>query len=262
MVGGSRSVLRGSGVEFVDVEHAGAKHRVEVRRVATARRLTLRVRAAKRDVILTMPARGSLLRAKLFVQRHAAWIDTRLARLPTATPFGPGAIIPLRGVPHEITHRPGMRGLVWIEDPDPAAPDGTVALPRLCVAGDAPFVARRVQAFLTKLARADLELAVARHTAKLGVAAQRITLRDTTSRWGSCSSAGALSFSWRLIMAPPLVLDYLAAHEVAHLRHMNHSDAFWATCAALMPDHRRAEAWLKAHGLALLRFGALGRAAG
>lgn len=259
MQGGSKPVLRGSGIEFVDVEHAGAKHRVEVRRVATARRLTLRVRAAKRDVILTMPARGSLVRAKLFVQRHAAWIDARLARLPSPTPFGPGAVIPLRGVPHEITHRPGVRGLVWIEAPDAAGSDPSTARPRLCVAGDAPFVARRVQAFLVKQARADLELAVRRHAAKLGVVAQRITLRDTTSRWGSCSSAGALSFSWRLVMAPPHVLDYLAAHEVAHLRHMNHSEAFWATCAALMPDHDRAEAWLKAHGLALLRFGALGR---
>ena len=129
-------------------------------------------------------------------------------------------------------------------------------LPRLCVSGAAPFVARRVQDYLVRQARVDLTVAVARHTAALGVSARRITLRDTTSRWGSCSSSGALNFSWRLVMAPPHVLDYLAAHEVAHLVHMNHSDAFWRTTARLVPDYARAEAWLKGYGVGLMRFGA------
>jgi predicted metal-dependent hydrolase len=248
---GPKTALRGFDISFFDVVHAGETHRVQVKRVATARRFTLRVRAATRDAVLTMPPRGSLTRAKLFVDRHAAWIGTRLARLPVPTPFGPGARVPLRGVPHEIVHRPATRGTVWIEPGDEA----TGTLHKLCVSGEAPFVARRVQDFLIRQARADLIAAVARHTAALGAKAQRITLRDTTTRWGSCSSSGALNFSWRLIMAPPHVLDYLAAHEVAHLRHMNHSQAFWTATESLAPDYRVAEAWLKTQGVGLMRYG-------
>ncbi len=249
---GPDSVLRGLDIAFFDIVHAGELHRVQIKRNASARRFTLRVRAATRDAVLTMPPRGSLVRAKLFVERHAAWIGLRLERLPVSTPFGPGAIIPFRGILHEIKHRPGVRGTVWVEAENLAM--GQVAA--LCSGGEAPFVARRVQDFLIKQARLDLSAAIARHTAALGLVARRMTLRDTTTRWGSCSSSGTLNFSWRLIMAPPHVLDYLAAHEVAHLKHMNHSAAFWSTTASLAPDYKRAEAWLKAHGIGLMRFGA------
>ena len=251
---GRKAALRSFDIRFFDVVHAGETHRVQIKRVATARRFTLRVRAATRDAVLTMPPRGSLARAKLFVERHAAWIGTRLGRLPVPTPFGPGAAVPLRGVPHEIVHRPDARGTVWLEPGDEA----TDTLPKLCVTGAAPFVARRVQDFLIRQARGDLAQAVARHTATLGVKARRMTLRDTTTRWGSCSSTGALNFSWRLVMAPPHVLDYLAAHEVAHLVHMNHSDVFWALTERLVPDYARAEAWLKTQGVGLMRFGVEG----
>ncbi len=241
-----KTVLRGADVAFFDVSHDGATHRVRIKRVAAARRFTLRVRAASRDAVLTMPVRGSLVRAKVFVDRHAGWIGVRLARLPAGTPFGPGASVPVRGVPHEIEHRPGARGTVWVEPGE---------VPKLCVSGEAPFVARRVQDWLVRQARADLTEAVARHAAALGTAPKRLTLRDTTSRWGSCSSAGALNFSWRLVMAPPHVLDYLAAHEVAHLRHMNHSAAFWVVVERLYPDVAGAEAWLKRHGTGLMHYG-------
>ncbi len=245
----SKTVMRGADVAFFDVSHDGATHRVQIKRVAAARRFTLRVRAASRDAVLTMPVRGSLARAKIFVDNHAAWIGVRLARLPEATPFGAGASVPVRGVPHEIVHRPGARGTVWIEAGD-ASGD-----PKLCVSGAEPFVARRVQDWLMRQARADLAAAVSRHAAVLGTAPKRLTLRDTTSRWGSCSSAGSLNFSWRLIMAPPEVLDYLAAHEVAHLKHMNHSAAFWAVVEDLYPDVSAAEAWLKRHGTGLMHYG-------
>ena len=248
---GPKSALRSFDITFFDVVHAGESHRVQIKRVASARRFTLRVRAATRDAVLTMPPRGSLARAKVFVERHAAWIGARLERLPVPTPFGPGAAIPLRGVMHEIAHRPSERGTVWLE----AGEEATGEPPKLCVSGAEPFVARRVQDFLIRQARGDLEIAVGRHTAVLGVKARRMTLRDTATRWGSCSSSGALSFSWRLVMAPPFVLDYLAAHEVAHLKHMNHSDAFWGVTQRLIPDYPRAEAWLKAHGVGLMRFG-------
>ena len=160
-------------------------------------------------------------------------------------------MIPLRGTLHEIVHRPGQRGTVWVEAGDASGAE----LPRLCVSGEAVFVGRRVRDFLIREARVDLEVSVARHSAALGVKARRMTLRDTVTRWGSCSSSGALSFSWRLVMAPSYVLDYLAAHEVAHLQHMNHSVAFWRVTQSLVPDYQRAETWLKAHGIGLMRFG-------
>jgi predicted metal-dependent hydrolase len=110
--------------------------------------------------------------------------------------------------------------------------------------------------FLRREARRDLEAAVTRHAAAVGRKVQGLALRDTRSRWGSCSGRGTLSFSWRLIMAPSHVLDYLAAHECAHLVHMDHSAAFWSVVERLMPDMARAEAWLKAHGPSLHRYGA------
>ncbi|MGD0632970.1 MAG: SprT family zinc-dependent metalloprotease [Beijerinckiaceae bacterium] len=249
-----KTALRGFDIDFFDVVHAGETYRVRIKRVATARRYTLRVRAATRDVVLTLPPRGSLSRAKLFVERHSDWVKSRLARLPVPTPFGPSALIPLRGSLHEISHRPGARGTVWIEQPESSGG----AHPKLCVSGEAPFVARRVQDFLVREAKRDLAAAVDRHTKAIGATARRIGLRDTTSRWGSCSSAGSLNFSWRLIMAPSFVLDYLAAHEVAHLVHMNHSAEFWVLAQRLAPELERAEAWLKVHGTGLMRFGAGG----
>ncbi|HSI41995.1 MAG TPA: SprT family zinc-dependent metalloprotease [Xanthobacteraceae bacterium] len=222
---------------------------VALRRDPRARRYTLRVRAAERDVVLTMPQRGSLTEARAFAERYAGWIAQRLARLPGVVGFTPGALVPLRGVPTRLEHRPGVRGTAWPE----AGADG---VPLLCVGGAREHMARRVGDFLRREARRDLVEATSRHAAALGVSIVRVTLRDTSSRWGSCSAAGALSYSWRLILAPPFVLDYLAAHEVAHRREMNHGPRFWQAVDRLFPDRHRAEAWLKAHGASLHRYGA------
>ncbi len=230
------------------IAHDGEIFRIALRRMATSRRYTLRVRAASRDALLTMPARGTLKAAHEFAERNAAWIGVRLARLPQPIAFAPGAMTPIRGVEHRIAHRPLARGVVWLE----ASGDG----PLLCVAGEAPHVPRRVADYLKREARRDLEAAVARHAGALALKPRRIALRDTTSRWGSCSSTGALNFSWRLILAPTYVLDYLAAHEVAHVKHMNHSPLFWALTRRLFAETDKAEAWLKAHGAGLHRFGA------
>jgi predicted metal-dependent hydrolase len=228
----------------LEIAHAGELYRVALRRNAATRRYTLRVRAASRDVLLTMPARGTLKAAREFAERHAAWIGVRLARLPKPVAFLAGEVAPLRGIDHRIAHRPETRGVVWLEGQT------------ICVAGEAAHVPRRVADWLKREARRDLEAAVARHAAAAGVKPTRLSLRDTTSRWGSCSAKGALNFSWRLILAPAYVLDYLAAHEVAHIRHLNHSPLFWALTRRIYPDTDRAEAWLKAHGSSLHRFGA------
>jgi predicted metal-dependent hydrolase len=249
----SKTAPRTSQITYLDVSHCGKTYRVALKRIASARRFTLRVRAATRDVVLTMPPRGSVTGARNFIERHAAWIGARLQRLPAPMPFGGGEIVPIRGVNHRIVERPRQRGNVWVEPVAKAVAD--ITLPRLCVGAERGHVARRVKDFLMREAKRDLEAAVNRHAAKLGVKPRKISLRDTTSRWGSCSSTGALSFSWRLIMAPSYVLDYLAAHEVAHLVHLNHSPSFWKIVARLSTHVDGAEAWLKAHGAGLLRFG-------
>jgi hypothetical protein len=123
------------------------------------------------------------------------------------------------------------------------------------VAGQAPHVDRRIGDFLRREAKRDLEIASLGFAAALGVAVKRVAVRDQASRWGSCSSTGVLSYSWRLILAPPLVLNYLAAHEVAHLAEMNHSARFWRLVQRLCPDHQRARVWLDVHGSDLHRYG-------
>ncbi|MGH6726529.1 MAG: M48 family metallopeptidase [Pseudolabrys sp.] len=222
---------------------------VRVRRHRQARRYTLRIHSVTREVVLTMPPRGSLKQAREFAEKHGGWIAARLDRLPAPAPFAHGAVIPLRGVDHRIVHRRGERGTVWTE-----ADGGDKRL--LCVAGGAPHVARRITDFLKREVKADLEAASRRAASALGVAIKRVSMRDPSSRWGSCSTTGVLSYSWRLIFAPPYVLDYLAAHEVAHLVEMNHSQAFWRLVERICPNVARAKSWLDAHGADLHRYGA------
>lgn len=232
----------------IDVVFDDAIYQVRLQRHRRARRYTLRVHAATRDVVLTMPLRGSVKDAEAFARKHGGWIAVRLNRLPSPAPFNPGVIVPLRGEPHRIENRPRQRGTVWIEIGD----DGRRSL---CVAGNAPHVARRTVDFLKREAKRDLDAASRAAAQKLGVAIKRISIRDQASRWGSCSTTGVLSYSWRLVMAPPFVLQYLAAHEVAHLVEMNHSRAFWRLVERLCPDVARAKAWLDANGADLHRYG-------
>jgi predicted metal-dependent hydrolase len=221
---------------------------VRVRRHRQALRYTLRIQSATREVVLTIPPRGTLKEAREFAQKHGGWIAARLDRLPKAAPFADGVIVPLRGVPHRIAHRRDIRGTVWT---------GTDAngAPLLCVAGKAPHIDRRVNDFLRREAKRDLEAASLHYAGMLGVRVKRVSVRDQSSRWGSCSTSGVLSFSWRLILAPSAVLKYLAAHEVAHLVEMNHSARFWRLVQRLCPDHERAKNWLDVHGTDLHRYG-------
>lgn len=229
------------------VKHGSQIFAIRLRRHRRARRYTLRIHPSEREAILTMPPRGTLADAKDFAQRHGGWIAARLGRLPQAAPFVHGTIVPLRGTPHKIVHRAG-RGTVWTEIRDSGEKI-------ICVAGDAAHIDRRVHDFLKREARADLQTASERYAAQLNVKVTRLSIRDQSSRWGSCTSAGSLSFSWRLILAPPYVLDYLAAHEVAHLVEMNHSAKFWKVVAKVCPATERAKTWLDTHGNDLHRFG-------
>lgn len=208
-----------------------------------AKRLTLRIDAGGKGLRVTVPPGLRPGEVDLFLDRHRGWLETRLSRLPDRPQVRPGVKIPLRGLPHLIVHEAGRRGTVEIEVADGA--------PALLVHGDLAHLPRRIADFLKREAKRDIERLVARHCESVGRAATSIRYKDTSSRWGSCTAQGGLSFSWRIMMAPPTVIDYLVAHEVAHLKEMNHGPDFWALCRQLCPRTDEARAWLKRNGSAL-----------
>jgi predicted metal-dependent hydrolase len=234
--------------ERIEVVHLGHAYPVVVKRSPKATRYTLRLKTATREALITMPMRGTMATARDFAERHGGWLAARYAKLPAMVDFIDGADVPLRGALHRIEHRPTARGTAWVER---NADNQQI----IAVAGDPGFTARRVRDFLKKEARKDIDEAAHRHAAKLGVKLKRIAIKDTKSRWGSCAADGSLSFSWRMILAPPFVLDYLAAHEVAHRVEMNHSARYWRVVASIFPDYEKAEVWLKRHGAELHRWG-------
>lgn len=225
----------------------GAPVAVIVRVSARARGYRLSVPHTGRPV-LTVPTHGRWPDAEAFLARHAAWLAARMKRVVPPVALTEGAIVPLRGVPHRIVALDRIRGRVEVGlDADRLA---------LFVPGAPEHRPRRLTDWLRQEAEADLAARVAVHAATLRVAVKSITLRAQTSRWGSCSSTGRLNFNWKLILTPPFVLDYVAAHEVAHLREMNHSPAFWARVSEALPDMDRGRAWLRAHGREIMAYGA------
>jgi len=216
---------------------------LELRESARARRMTLRVDPARGLIQVVVPAGLAEREAVRFVDRHVAWVRTRLAALPPERPFVDGAVVPVLGRDHVIRHDPGHRGGGRRED-------GVIR-----VGGGPEHTARRVRDLLTAEARRLLTERAHALAATLGARIGGVTVRDTRSRWGSCSATGRLSFSWRLILTPEPVFHYVVAHEVAHLLVMNHSPRFWSQVARLTPDAGRARAWLRGHGAELLRFG-------
>ncbi len=221
---------------------AGGPTEVQWRRSARARQVSLRIDARGGAVVITLPPRASRRSGLQLLMTHADWVRGRLAALPRPVPFADGALVPLHGVEHRIVHMPGGRGVRVV--------DGIIE-----VAGALEFLPRRVGDFLRAEARRQLSgLAIAK-AAQTGIAARRISVKDTKSRWGSCSAKRDLAFSWRLVMAPAFVQDYVAAHEVAHLRHMNHSASFWNQVDALTRHRVAGMDWLRHEGPQLMRIG-------
>ena len=230
-----------AGSEIVSLP--GGPARVEWRRSQRARRVSLRIDPRGGAVVVTLPPRAGRTVGVALLIDHAAWVAERLAALPGAVPFADGALVPLHGTDHRIRHLPEGRGGVWVEGDE------------ILVAGKAAFLPRRIADFFRAEARRRITTLVAAKAAVAQVRPQRVTIKDTRSRWGSCAASRNLSFSWRLVMAPPLVQDYVVAHEVAHLRHMNHGPRFWALVSELTPHSVAAMAWLRAQGPRLLRVG-------
>lgn len=223
---------------------------VEVRRHPGARRLTLRISRSRRTVIVTLPVQCHIDEAGTFITRNIDWVRARLDSLPTAVPFNDGVFIPLRGETHRVVYAGPSRR-------QPVERKLTGSFPELHVSGQPEHAPRRLKDWLAKEAHRDLDARVAVHAKHLRVSPKRIAVRDQSSRWGSCSTTGVLSFSWRLIMAPSEILDYVAAHEVAHLREMNHGPRFWALVAQAMPALDDAKRWLQIYGMDLHRYGAV-----
>lgn len=253
--------------ETIELSVKGLGLPILLRRSVRARRFSLQVSEAKRGAVLTMPVYSSFAEADEFLSRHLDWLKERVAGLSEPVPFTHGAVIPLRGFAHKVQFMGPVRrrGVVWVEADEtaeaaPAWPAGarrsSRRLPKLCVAGEAEHAPRRLLDWLRRQAHQDLKGQVTIHAKRLRLQPQRIVVRDQTTRWGSCSTSGALSFSWRLVLAPSHVLDYLAVHEVAHLGQMNHGPRFWALVAKAMPDYEHAQDWLREHGSSLHRYGA------
>ena len=237
-----------SGPEQIAV--SGLRDPVEVRRHPGARRMTLRVSRTRRAVIVTLPMKCDLAQAGRFLSSHVEWVRERLTDMPEPVPFADGGLIPLRGIPHRIVFvGPRRGGPVTVTSQNGGRPE-------LRVAGEFEHAARRLRDWLIKEARDDLAERCSFHAGRLGLKYGRISVRDQSSRWGSCSTTGNLSFSWRLVLAPPDILDYVAAHEVAHLAEMNHGPRFWALVRKTYPTLDEAKQWLNVYGLDLHRYGA------
>jgi predicted metal-dependent hydrolase len=221
---------------------AGEAVTVSFKRNQRARRLILRLSRDRRGVVVTLPPRVGRNEALEFARKSSRWIENRLKSELPERALQAGAELALRGESVAIVHSDVRRGAV------------TQSGNSVVIAGEKSHLKRRLVDWLKAEARRDLAKASAFYADAMGVRFHRLSVRDQKSRWGSCSADGTLCYSWRLVMAPPFVLDYVAAHEVAHLRYMNHGRNFWRLVLAHCPEAARAKAWLKRHGAELHAF--------
>jgi predicted metal-dependent hydrolase len=212
---------------------------VRVRSSRRARRLALHMDMKAGEIVLTWPVGMPQQKALRFVENNRDWIASRRERLPRPRPFTEGDRISIHGAEYVISPRAG-RGVTHLADG------------KLIVYGQPEHLSRRVRNFLKEKAREVTTAAAAGKLARLGLAPKEIRILDPKTRWGSCSPDGRLMFSWRLILAPPVVMDYIVAHEAAHRVHMNHGRKFWALCVSLAEDAEAARKWLKSHGNAIM----------
>jgi predicted metal-dependent hydrolase len=240
----SRAAKRAARRELLRIE--GKPVPVIMKLNRRARRLIVKVHPSTGEVTVVAPSQRALDRALDFARSESTWIARRLARVPQPVFFELGARIPLRGKEHIVEAGGTGPAPVWI---DGESEDAVIR-----VSGRAEHAPRRLLDFLKREARAIFSKRAHEMSQRLGLAPSRITIRDTASRWGSCSTARALSFSWRLIFAPDFVIDYVIAHEVAHMRHMNHGQRFWKLVEELVGDIATPQKWLARNGPQLHRY--------
>lgn len=216
---------------------------VIIRHAVNAKRISLKLDATIRQGVLVLPPNISEKEGLEFARKNKEWLNEQIARLPPVVPFHDGVSIPFRGKQLIVKHGGSTRGLVKFEGD------------RLIVFGRQEHFRRRLTDWLKNQARCEIGRLVTKKSLKIGCKAGRVSIRDQKGRWGSCASNGNLAFSWRLIMAPRFVLDYVVAHEVAHLVEYNHSSAFWHVVRSLTNHTDRGRIWLKHEGIQLHRYG-------
>ncbi len=225
---------------------AGQDWPLAVRRNARARRISLRVAApssksALPQIILTLPMRASLPQAMKFAETQRVWLARQLSRHEPLETAQDGLTLEVLGAPLIFCHSGQLRGL--------ARREGN----KVWISGEPSRFGARVADYIARAMEAFTRTEVAAMTPKLQVRAQRIRIKEMQARWGSCSAKGDLVLNWRLALAPVEIARYVVAHEVAHLRHMDHSPKFWAAVAELMPHAERHRAWLRMHGQSLYK---------
>jgi predicted metal-dependent hydrolase len=208
-----------------------------------ARRLSIRIDGRAGEAVVIAPSERRLAEAVAFARTKAAWMRERLEARPESSPLEPGAVVPVFGRPTRLVATGGAGAARLIEDDEGAA---------VLSGGEGEAFSRRVENLLKRLARQVLVERTEYHLRALEQRPVKVSIADTKSRWGSCSPHNrSIRYSWRVIMAPPAVADYLAAHEVAHLVHADHSPAYWSVVERLVGDHRPLRKWLRDHGPAL-----------
>jgi predicted metal-dependent hydrolase len=208
-----------------------------------ARRLSIRIDGRAGEAVLVAPSERRLAEAVAFARTKAHWMRERLEARPESAPLEPGAVAPVFGRPTRLVATGGAGAARLVEDAEGAM---------ILSGGEGEAFSRRVENLLKRLARQVLTERTEQHLRTLGQRPVTISIADTRSRWGSCSPHNrSIRYSWRVIMAPPAVADYLAAHEVAHLVHADHSPAYWSVVERLVGDHRPFRKWLRENGPAL-----------
>ena len=221
--------------------------RLKLRVSKRARRMTLRLDPESRHVHLIVPPRADMNLAFTFATEHRAWIREKLLALPKPVPFADGAILPFFGRDHYLE---------IVKDADRRVTDIDIKNRIMTVETYLDDAAPRVERYLRAWAQEELAELAAEKASLIRRRIGTVRVRDTRSRWGSCAEDGNLSFCWRLIFAPPEVMDYVVAHEIAHLVHFDHSDTFWRLCDRLAVDAAYGQAWLKENGQTLMSYGA------
>jgi predicted metal-dependent hydrolase len=217
---------------------------IRIRQSPRARRIAVRIDESTDEIELVLPRGVSLKAGFAFLEQQRGWVRSRLAEQPPRIAFADGSEVPVLGTPHRIRHLgPDWRRGTRIEAGE------------ILVGGEAPHLPRRVRDALVALARRELSTRARQLAATLPRRVTRVTVRDTKTRWGSCAASGALAFSWRLVLAPEPVLDYVVAHEVAHLVHLDHGVRFWRLVERLAPGSAHQRGWLQRNRARLLRYG-------
>lgn len=214
---------------------------VKVKKTSVAKKMVLRIDSKDHCAILSIPKYCSQRQALKFLQENEVWIINTLANLPKLSNFADGDEISVFGETYKIYHENKHKGTCF---------EGNL----LKVGGDIAFLHRRVKDFLKKNAvdkLAEMSISTAE---KIGVKIASVTVKDTKSRWGSCSTKGNINYNWRIVLAPKKVIDYLVCHEVSHLKHPNHSTAFWNMVESLCPSYKDSRNWLKTHGKELYKY--------